>query len=256
MPRSCLVLDLETTRPAKPPKLAISDAELNKGIASNWGPEARQRHRAKNRKEFEEGLAERASLDYRLGELAAVGFAKFDGLPRVALCFRLDKREQPNLEEHIAQIGADANAEITLRWRGSETGLLSWAWEVIGGPAHKVEPLVGFGLWDFDLPWLLGRSAIVGTEPSRHFPLHKRYPDDAVVDWADRLSFHGAFSRDGWTLARYADLFDLKPKPFGEGSEFPDRFARGDYGWCIRHLVHDLVCTLDLDRRFAPGLGA
>ena len=62
----------------------------------------------------------------------------------------------------------------------------------------------------------------------------------------DYLGAWDQFSMAGWRLAEYAELFELDARPWGDGKEFPDRYAEGAFRWCLKHLAHDILSSAEL----------
>jgi len=139
----------------------------------------------------------------------------------------------------------------------TESDLLRWLWsqgDVLVSSTRSWEavvPLVGFNLRNFDLPVLIGRSAVNGITPSRKFNLARFRTDLGVIDWCEILTFWGAFDMTGWSLSQYADFFGLDAKPYGDGAEVPKRWLEGDYDYVTKHLEADLAMLRELHERFA-----
>lgn len=216
-----LILDIETSAGENLP--APPEAVLTKGIRADFKPETVERKREENKKAW----AEKAALDWRLGQVIAVGTIYRDHEPIVT------------------HSGRDAE-DLT------ETEMLSGVWTYLAGH-HNTRPVVGFNIRPFDLPYLIGRSAVCGVKPSRKFNLAKFRTDLGVVDWCDLLSNWDPSHLTGWTLDYYAKVFNLENQPWGDGAEISEKWKAGDYDYVLKHLSSDLLTTRELHDRFAPA---
>lgn len=209
-----IVVDLETVPTAVALATAPPEEWLTKGIRDNFKPETAEKYRAENEASWAAEIARRASLDWRLGKVCAAGFTTADHL--------------------FIGKGDDERQILTDLWAHLA--------------AYPKNVLVGFNLRGFDWPWLMGRSAVLGVEPSVRIS-ESRYANRQMVDWMDILSNFGGFSLNGWTLERYAELFDLPHRPVGQGSEVFGWYQAQNWTAIGQHLEADLRTTWDLDQR-------
>lgn len=211
------ILDLETGVPTGWEVPPIDDAALNEGIQERFKPETVEKYQEANRQKWVETATKRACLDWRVGRITMAG-ALIDG------------------GEPFTVTDPD---EVTL---------LHTFWETILG--GRTTHFVGFGIRNFDIPWLLGRSSVLGVATGLKSPIRMpRYGGGDVTDWADILSNYGSFETRGWTLERYAALYDLPERPVGKGEDMPRLYADGKIEEIREHLVADLRTTHALDQR-------
>lgn len=211
------VIDIETA--AIPDLPDPPESYLMKGVGSNWKDASKIE--AKRRENLVR-WSEEAALDWRSGQIICVGYMEGDDSKTV--------------------LQDDSKKEDTL------IGLV-WSW------LSSNQPVIGFNLRSFDIPFLIGRSAVNGLTPPRRFNLARyRFADHPAVpvDWCDILSFHGSFDYTGWRLEDYARHFNLKHRPIGDGSEIPRKWAEGDRKYVHEHNEADLKTIAELHERFAP----
>lgn len=218
MYRPTIVIDLETHPSAAALELPCPD-EWRNAVGNATKEETVARKQLENEASWPAERERRASLDWRLGEICAVGW-RIEDQPAHTIC------------------------------SASEGLMLTRLWEAIGGLENP--QVVGFNILNFDLPWLLGRSAVRRVAPSRILRVNKWTPAAGdVVDWADILCGHGAFATKGWTLAKYAETFGL-PATRGEGKDVPRWMREGRTADIQDHLRADLDTTYAMDRLFRP----
>lgn len=218
MNRPIVVLDLETGPTDAALAMEPDESWLSNGIRDNFKPETVEKYRADNLAKWPAEISRRASLDWRLGRIIALGVQYSEG---EAMVFQDD----------------------------DEGVLLGAAWEAL---ARLGGSMVGFNIRNFDLPWLWGRTGALGLQASRGIDARK-YGGGEVIDWADILTSYGAFSMSGWSLARYAEWFGLSAKPCGTGADVAQWYAEGLKGKVAEHLAADLAMTWELHHRFAPS---
>lgn len=133
----------------------------------------------------------------------------------------------------------------------SEKAMLEKFWEI----ATKYDTFVTFNGRQFDVPFLMVRSAIQGVKPSKNL-LANRYlnyqPWNAKhVDLLDQLSFYGAMRRKG-SLHLWTRAFGIEsPKAQGvTGDDVRGLFKEGRYRDIARYNARDLVATLALYERY------
>lgn len=211
-------LDIETVASAKALEMEAPEHWLTKGIASNWGEQAVEKHRAKRTAEWPEEILKRASLDWRLGQIVCI-----------SVC-----------------IDGDAMTHTTANV--SEKELLQYFWNVIDRHLRTT----GFNIRNFDLPWILGRSAVNRNQLTRRFRTNRYDPRD-VIDWSDILSNYGAFDLRGWGLWNYVKWFGIDIEPVGKGGDVAAWVAEGDWDSVARHCEADAVACWKLDVMMAPA---
>lgn len=218
MHRTRVICDIET-HPSERSLTLPCPPEWRDAVGNATKDETVAKKKAENEAAWPAERERRACLDWRLGEICAIGW---------------------QIEDQQSHVVCSP----------SEGLLLTKFWDAIGG--LEAPQLVGFNILSFDLPWILGRSAVRRTAPSRLFRVNKWVPGASdVVDWADVLSGFGSFPTKGWTLARYAEMFGL-PATIGEGKDVPGWMRNGETTKILDHLRGDLVTTAALDQLFRP----
>lgn len=255
-----LILDLETG--PHPDTLALEPDEewLQSGVRDNFKSETAQRYREENRAAWPAERIRLGSLDWRLGQIIAGGTMGVEvGAPTVRIWIL-----KPPAPIAVTAIGwgvpeerqdqvSDAFPDLMLLGAVMEDEadiLMGLRHQLAGGTER---PVVGFGLRNFDLPWLLGRGAVnrVGRMPVAAGSRYDLSPRAPSVDWQDVLHWYGALPSAGWTLARYAQHFALPVQPWGEGVRCWEHWKVGDVGYVGGHLLMDLLTTACLHHRFA-----
>lgn len=253
--RPFVAFDIETAPTARALALEPTEEFLNKGIRENFKPETAMLHREKNEEAWGEEIAKRGALDWRLGRIVAAGTAKSHisgGVPVVHVDISVVAPEDDarQLSHELCRMSLEVE-DVTLKARTvpGERQLLVKTWGQLAHPGS--EQISGFCVRTFDIPWLMGRTAAQGLTPPRRIQ-NTRYQHDHVVDWSDLLTWYDCFPRSGWTLTDYADWFDLRYRPWGEGSDIPVWLEEGNYVSIVKHLAFDLLTSHALHERFAP----
>ncbi|MFZ1654574.1 MAG: ribonuclease H-like domain-containing protein [Candidatus Moraniibacteriota bacterium] len=129
----------------------------------------------------------------------------------------------------------------------SEQAMLAKFWDI----ATKYDTFVTFNGRQFDVPFLMVRSAVHGVKPTKNL-LANRYlqyqPYNAKhVDLLDQLSFYGAMRRKG-SLHLWTRAFGIEsPKAQGvTGDDVRELFKEGRFKDIARYNARDLVATLAL----------
>lgn len=217
-------IDIETVPSAKALDLEPPEHWLNKGVSSNWKSDTVEALRTKRAAEWPEELLKRASLDWRLGQICCA-----------SLC-------------------VEGDCWTSTSELGGEGDLLREFWDHIR--LMHGRRTAGFNIRNFDLPWILGRTAVQCLTPTRRWRTNRYDPRD-LTDWSDILSNYGAFDMRGWTLERYAEWFGLEHRPVGSGADVAGWVAAGEWAKVAGHCESDALATWELDRMMAPGfLGA
>lgn len=229
--KDAIILDIETAPGDNLPD--APEAILMKGVRADFKPDTVERKREENKKAW----AEKAALDWRVGRVIAFGIILPD-----------DDKPLIWLHGNGDADGVGIVSGTGVSFKRNESRLLASLWKNLNGFA-----VAGFNIRSFDLPYLVGRSAVCGVKPSRTFKLAKYRMDLGVIDWLEILSNWELSRTLGWNLGYYANVFGLKHQPLGDGSEVPKRWADGDYDYVIEHLREDLLTTRELHDRFAPA---
>lgn len=217
-----IVLDIETV--PSPEALAREAPEeyLMTGVASTWGAEAIEKNRTKRAEKWASEAPKIAALDWRLGQICAVGI----------VCPSRSSGMVLTTESH------------------TEADLLGNLW----GYFQRDDRLAGFCIRSFDLPYLLGRSAMLGVPVPRRWNTN-RYDHRDIVDLADLLSTYGTFATAGWTLDRYSEAFHLPTPGYGSGADVYSWYLEGQWNEITKHLASDLARTAELYDRVAQAFG-
>jgi len=160
---------------------------------------------------------EKAALDYRKGQVIAIG---------------------------IMQPDEDRPLIVTTEER-TEVGLLQQAMEA----CRNADDLIGFNIWGFDLPFLLGRCWLTGVRWAPRFQLdelERPYPAKWCIDLMRRAAFGNTFEWAGWSLGYYAEALNLRTEPYGTGEDVAEWYAYGQWAEIRKHLERDLLMTRDL----------
>jgi DNA polymerase elongation subunit (family B) len=133
----------------------------------------------------------------------------------------------------------------------SEPAMLEKFWDI----AMKYDTFVTFNGRQFDVPFLMVRSAVQGVKPTKNL-LANRYlqyqPYNAKhIDLLDQLSFYGALRRKG-SLHLWTRAFGIEsPKAQGvTGDDVRTLFKEGKFKEIARYNARDLVATLALYERY------
>jgi len=216
-----IIIDIETAGQAELPD--PPEAFLHKGIAASFKPETRDKYIKQNIEDWKT----RAALDWRLGQIVAVG------------CI------SPGTDP-IAIVAGKSSPS-------TEADLLKAFWQWTTGME-----IVGFNIRTFDLPYLIARSVVNGVHmpQTKKVSLAKYHMNFGVIDLADALRFWDAFGMTGWTLGFYAEVFGLEHRPAGDSAAIPEAWRQGEYDLVQEHLELDLLTTRDLYLKFKPLIDA
>lgn len=217
MSRINLFLDTETAALAqlRPPPENV----VQKGMGNRTEPAKI----AEKEKANIDGWYENAPLDWRKGQLIAVGWLEED----------VDEEPVIHTTEKQTEVQV-----LEQTWRGK--------WETINA--------IGFGVRRFDLPFLIGRSAAVGVRAPR-FKLNRFRRDLGVIDLQEVLSFDAEFDLTGWSLGYYCEYFGLDTEPYGAGEDVAEWYAKGEWKNIEKHLEADILMTRDLYNFCATAFG-
>jgi DNA polymerase elongation subunit (family B) len=170
------------------------------------------------------------------GQIVAIGI--YDGeREKGAVYFQASKNgKETNFEENGYKF------EVM-----SEKDMLQKFWEIV----EKYETFVTFNGRQFDVPFLMVRSAIHGIRPSKNL-LANRYlnyhPANARhVDLLDQLTFYGALRKKG-SLHLWCRAFGIEsPKAQGvDGDDVKKLFESGKSADIARYNSRDLRATYEL----------
>ncbi|MHC4846122.1 MAG: ribonuclease H-like domain-containing protein [Planctomycetota bacterium] len=125
---------------------------------------------------------------------------------------------------------------------GDERALLTEFWKLVS----KAGRIVTFNGRQFDGPFLMIRSAILGIAPSQNLAGY-RYSLEQHCDLAEVLNFHGAV-RSNFSLDYWCRRFGItSPKEEGlDGSRVQEVYEQGGIDDIAAYCVRDVVATAGL----------
>lgn len=131
----------------------------------------------------------------------------------------------------------------------SERVMLENFWKLLN--AHRSITLVSFNGRNFDAPWLMLRSAVLGIRPTRNLMSGTKFNYSGHIDLIDQLTFFqgaasGATRRFNFDF--YAKSFGItSPKAEGvDGSKVGDLFAQNEYDSIAEYCLRDVAATWEL----------
>ncbi len=137
----------------------------------------------------------------------------------------------------------------------TEEVMLRKFWEVV----EKYDTFVTFNGRQFDVPFLMVRSAVHGIRPTKNL-LANRYlnyhPSNARhIDLFDQLTFYGAMRKKG-SLHLWCRAFGIEsPKSQGvDGDDVKMLFDKGRSSDIARYNSRDLKATYELYRKYVEYL--
>jgi predicted PolB exonuclease-like 3'-5' exonuclease len=150
---------------------------------------------------------------------------------------------------HIICIGVGIDGRVgTLI--GEEKDVLEAFWVLIGRKTDEFQPhnsrYVTFNGKDFDIPFIINRSAINGIIPSVRIPT-RRYYNDRHFDVLEELSNH--FQSTELKLKDYCKIFGVENTDDIDGSEIYSLWLKGDKAAIEKHCASDVRATHGLFER-------
>lgn len=131
----------------------------------------------------------------------------------------------------------------------SERTMLENFWKLLNH--HRGITLVSFNGRNFDAPWLMLRSAVLGIRPSKNLMDGTRFNYSGHIDLLDRLTFFqgsGSGATRRFNFDFYAKSFGItSPKAEGvDGSMVGDLFQEGKHATIAEYCLRDVTATWDL----------
>ncbi len=147
---------------------------------------------------------------------------------------------------HIICIGVGIDGKVgTLI--GEEKEVLEAFWVLIGRKTDDFQPhdsrYVTFNGKDFDIPFIINRSAINGIVPTVRIPT-RRYYNDRHFDVFEELSNH--FQSSEFKLKEYCKIFGIENDDDTDGSEVHALWLKGDKATIEKHCASDVRATFAL----------
>ena len=111
--------------------------------------------------------------------------------------------------------------------------------------AKKVETVITFNGRNFDLPFVMIRSAILRVNSARNF-MKNRYDSRSHVDLLEKFTFHGITKR--FNLDFYCESFGIEsPKSHGvSGMDVKELYNAGKIKEIATYCGHDVKATYEL----------
>lgn len=154
----------------------------------------------------------------------------------------------PTMEE-----GAPARVEALpsgATWYvSSEHVMLKNFWKLLNH--HRGITLVSFNGRNFDAPWLMLRSAVLGIRPTKNLMDGTKFNYSGHIDLLDRLTFFqgsGSGATRRFNFDFYAKTFGItSPKAAGvDGSKVGILFGDGEHETIAEYCLRDVTATWDL----------
>ena len=123
----------------------------------------------------------------------------------------------------------------------SEANMLAKFWEY----AQKVDAVITFNGRNFDVPFLMMRSAMLKIKPTRNF-IRKRYDNYAHIDLLDKFTQYGMTKK--FNLDFYCQSFGIEsPKSHGvSGMDVKELYKAGKIEEIATYCSHDVEATYEL----------
>ena len=123
----------------------------------------------------------------------------------------------------------------------SEAEMLAKFWEY----AKKVDAVITFNGRNFDVPFLMMRSAMLKVKPTRNF-IRKRYDNHSHIDLLDKFTQYGITKK--FNLDFYCQSFGIdSPKSHGvSGMDVKELYNAGKIEEIATYCAHDVEATYKL----------
>ncbi len=134
-------------------------------------------------------------------------------------------------------------------YRSSEAVMLENFWKLLAH--HRGITLISFNGRNFDAPWLMLRSAVLGIRPSRNLMDGTKFNYSGHIDLLDRLTFFqgaGSGATRKFNFDFYAKSFGVtSPKAEGvDGSMVGELYEAGRHSDIAEYCLRDVASTWDL----------
>lgn len=161
-------------------------------------------------------------------KVISIGLLRTDTESSLVL-FEGEEREWQNEEEKIKYKAA------------SETEMLKLFWDYV----EKADKIVSFNGRQFDIPFLMIRSAINKIKPSRNF-LRSRFDHNLHIDLLEEFTFHGLIKK--FNLDFYCKAFGIEsPKSHGvTGMDVKELYDAGRTDELAVYCGNDIRATFKL----------
>lgn len=223
-----LILDIETIGEDWESLDKISQDSLSAWIRNESKSEEELENNMKN---LREGLG----FSPLTGEIVAIGIHDYER-DKSAVYYQTGENEEKKSEEDGA-----------LYEPVSEAKMLNKFWEI----AQSYDTFVTFNGYQFDIPYIMVRSAVHGVRPTVNL-MTNRYMSmqrggRVHVDLQDQLSFYGAMRRKG-SLHMWTRAFGIKSPKSEEanGHAVAELYNEGRYLDIARYNLADIRATSEL----------
>ena len=123
----------------------------------------------------------------------------------------------------------------------SESEMLQHFWQY----AKKADTVVTFNGRNFDIPFIMMRSAILKIKPTKNF-VKNRYDSKSHIDLLEKMTFHGITKK--FNLDFYCNSFGIEsPKSHGvSGMDVKELYSAGKIKEIATYCGHDVKATFEL----------
>jgi len=204
------------------------------------------RNESKNEEELEnnmKNLREGLGFSPLTGEIVAIGIHDFERAKSAVYYQTGDKEEKKSEIEDVLYEPVD------------EAKMLNKFWEI----AQSYDVFVTFNGYQFDMPYILIRSAVHGVRPTANL-MTNRYVTmqrggKVHLDLQDQLSFYGAMRRKG-SLHMWTRVFGIQTPKSEEinGHAVADMYKEGRYLDIAKYNAADIKATSELYSRWLQFL--
>lgn len=142
-------------------------------------------------------------------------------------------------------------------FRSSERLMIQNFWKLL--TANPGVHLITFNGRNFDAPWLMLRSALLGIRPQRNLMDGTRFNYSGHTDLLDKLTFYSGASTGPlrkFNFDFYAKAFGItSPKSAGvDGSKVQTLFASGELDTIAEYCLRDVKATWELFLKWSAVL--
>lgn len=222
MPNATVVLDLEVVPQEAHAERLINEPFDEAAFTPRNGAtkeDTIKRQIEEAREEWDAGRMDRVDdlcLSPRTGRIVCASFA-------------------PEYEPILAVDACDERHLLEMLWRELEAARL----------------VVGFGIWGFDWPYFVMRSAMLGVRPTRPVqPFMRRYSYQPLFDV--RMAAANWDMRATGTLSDYAAAFGVSTAQTVSGADVPRLHRENRHDLIAQHCRDDVQETYAIYQRLAP----
>lgn len=182
-------------------------------------------------------------------ELVRVSNGAVASAQQVAYVVDTSMTDADDRRQYVLPSGAQCYAS-------TERVMLQQWWSLL---SQRSVTLVSFNGRNFDAPWLMLRSAVLGIRPSRNLMDGTRFNYSGHIDLLDKLTFYngqqsGALRRFNFDF--YAKAFGIpSPKSAGvDGSMVGELYAQGRIDDIAEYCLRDVHATWELYTKWKATL--